>query len=291
MARSKIVQEDSEAYDENLETNPDAWRRWPGRANAPGIVGIGKRRFRELLDQQRIEEFEAPDGSIRYSPRALRKLSDEVALEDPDADDSARMTVGGIAIDTAKTSVDLLKQTHGHLERVVEVMLRGYDKGMAAMASALDSATRQNAEMRRVIESAKEKESQQDLAMLEAQTEAACKISQEERRTMLASELVPKLTPVLGAITDSVKTAVERFQEPRGSKASTVDSTQAPTPSPSDEPKTVSVEGIASEAVDLVESVGLEGLQSIRPFLTGEQGDKLDRLITKLSANTPEEKT
>jgi hypothetical protein len=283
MARSKIVQDDTEGFDENLETNPDAWRRWPGRANAPGIVGITKRRFRELLDQQRIQEFEAPDGSLRYSPRDLRALADEVALEDPVADETSRTTVGGIAIDTAKAAGDLLKQNQGHLERIVEVMLRGYDKGMTAMAQALDFATRQNVEMRREIDTAKQKEAAQDIEMLQANTDAAVRLQQEERRTFIVSEMVPKLAPVLGTISEAVKNSVEKLQQPRPTQTETV--TTKPTTT------TTLKDAIAVEAVDLVESIGVEGLQSIRPFVSGEQGEKLDRLLTKLGNETPEEKT
>jgi len=270
--------ETEELIDEDLTANPDAWRVWPGRVTAVNILGVGKRRFRELLEGGRVSEFDAPDGSKRYPPSALKRLSDEVYFDTAPADDAQHSTIGGVAMDSARVNVDLLKQNQGHLERVIDMMLKGYDKAMGSLTSALEYEQRANGELRRENQAARNASKRDELQLLEAQTQSAVTLEQEARRTLITENVAPKLGPLVGAVTDSVSDMVQRM---RPGAVSVAPPRVTAEPSATPRPSYARQEGDA--AWELVQSIGVENLGVLKSMGTPEQAELIDAVVAKMT--------
>lgn len=274
IAKQHTIEQNDE---ETIDVNPDAWRSWPGRQSAPSLVGVDRRRFRELVETGKVEEFDAPDGTKRYQPADLRRLRDELAFEDlpaaKDEPDETTTRVGGVVVDSMKVSNDLLKQNQAHLERVFTIATDGYSAGMRAMSDALNFANKTIAELRRENVSLKALEKRSEAELVEATTDADLKLQAENRKTLLTQAIAPKISEVAGGLLGSIQEAVVQRVAAKPGAAVSADVLA----------NVVQDATLASQAEALVRAIGPDGLVAAKAFAsTEEQSAAIEAVLTTL---------
>ena len=199
---------------ENDERRRD-WQHWPGRITAQKTLRLTPLQFRQMVKEGELKEYLAPDKSRRYDPEELEEMAASMNLEAPEADE---MTVGGKPIEGMRAATDLLKQAQGHNERLLDVAIRGFDTALKAMSTTIDRLAAENQMYAEnyyqglaAITSAKNQE-------VELATEAASRISAEERRTELVRALVPHIGPILGRLSEVAANALPSVSD-RGSSS------------------------------------------------------------------------
>lgn len=262
------------------------WLTWPGRQNAPSIVGITKARFAEFLVTGKIVEYICPDKSKRYSPEDLRVLADEIAFEPP-AEDETRSKIGGIAVDSAQATVDLLKQYQAHTERLIDVMIKSSEKSQGALLSAIEYQSKHIDMLQKTHTEAIRSRDSAKVEEIAATVEAECQLAKESRRTALTEAVVPYLGPTLQNLTAGLAEVTAKLRGVVSAQPAQMETQEsASDPANPDESKSPEemVSSSEGKAIGLLRSVGREKLALLEAsgLLDENQSATLAELLSEL---------
>jgi hypothetical protein len=241
---------------------------WPGQQAAVASLGVTKARFREMLQTGQVQAYKFPDGSRRYDPDQIREMADAVFLEDDDespAGDAQATRVGGIAIASAAAGIDILKQTQGHLERVLNTTISALEKSNGALVLALDYSLKRQEILERTHAEEIRLRDQVHIEELAANVEAQVTLSAEERRTALTSAVLPHVGPVLAQLTAGLQDATDRLRSTFAGtrKDEPAPQSTAPTDTVHETNESTKEETVAKAALALMRSVGPEKLKML----------------------------
>lgn|SRR5512138_434933 len=237
------------------------WNRWPGRVTAASILGVSQLVLRNMIQEGQLREYKAPDNSRRYNPEELDELSSTLATNRDSESAEATTRVGGVAVEGMKTAQDLLKQQQGHNERLLNLVINGFESSQKAMVAILERLASHNERLEQTHYDALAAADAMNAASRMADTDQALKISAEERRNQLVAAILPQIAPLLGNLTNAAQDWVQ--------KRSTALTPAEPDPGLVARPKTElpiapsadSVESVAEQAERLLRSVGSEKLE------------------------------
>jgi hypothetical protein len=270
-------------------TSEEDGNRWPGRQNAPSIVGVDRRRFRELIAQGRLQEYRVYDGSIRYDPKQLRALSDEFALEEQTSDPS--FAVAGVQIEGMKTANDVLKLQMEFNKSFMQMFLQSQESVTKSQNATIEHLTKalewyQRERLTHIKEQGETKI--QELVLgLEAQDKEVV----EARRTMVIQAIAPHIGPVLSAITESVRTGLGFPKATPSIARPEPATTEAPAPDHLDSiggepPVPVVKTELGAMAEGLLRSVGPDKLRALQMagVLDDEDSEVLGVIVAQIES-------
>lgn len=262
------------------EDSPELWNRWPGRQNAPSIVGIDRKRFRELVLAGRLTEYKVTDGSIRYRPEDLTALRDEFAFDETTTDPT--FAVAGVQIEGMKTANDVLKLQMQFNESILKMFLGQLESMNKSMCSTIESQNKAIEFYQRERLGYLKEQGETKIQELALGIEATEKEAIENRRQLMIATLAPHIGPVLAAITDSVREGLGKEKPPAvPPTVPFVPPAEAPD-SVHGEPKPKTELGTLAEK--LVKSVGPQKLSLISQFLADEDSEVLDQIIGQMES-------
>lgn len=246
------------------------WNRWPGRTAAGRVIGCSPLEFRRLIQEGAVKEYKAPDESRRYNPEELDELAEQWASKESD-----ETTVGGKPIEGMRAASDLLKQSQGHVERVLNVAITGFEKTLSAMNAIVERLAADNQQLSKIIQDGATARQQAEALQLEAAVEAETRISAERRREQLVAALLPHVGPVLGRIAEAVGASL-----PGGSKQ---EAEQDPD-TMSDAAQTALPPAVTIEqkAYELLRRIGPDKLHLAKTLLDDEDQPLADELLEEL---------
>ena len=252
------------------ETDGRDWQHWPGRVAAGKLLGVTPLQFRQMVREGEVSEFVAPDRSRRYDPDQLETLALELSEGKEPAEE---MTVGGKPIEGMRAATDLLKQSQGHNERLLQQCIAGFEMTSKAMGQVIDFQQRTISTLTERLVKAEELANGQSLAEVQAAADTEVKLQGEARRTALVSAIAPHLGPILGRLSE----AAERVL-PVAKQGETV----APEPSVSSEPAAAPASVDGSMALDLLRRIGPDKLSLAIPLLSEEDQPFAQQVIEQL---------
>ncbi len=179
---------------------PSNWATFIGERKVLALLGITAYRFRGIVATGRLVRYLVPDGSIRYNPAEVETLRIELQGDELDdgSDDAADEKAGA---STVRAGTGLLRQTQGHLERMMRLYEGPMRTLMAAQQEEINSlrehsrqAAQQRIDMLKVHEELLSERHMRDLAT-----------SAVEREAKLKSELFGLVKDALPKIVDGIK--------------------------------------------------------------------------------------
>jgi hypothetical protein len=235
------------------------WNRWPGRVAAAKQIGASPLQFRQLIQEGAVKEYRAPDESRRYDPSELDELAATFAA-DRDSDET---TVGGKPIEGMRAATDLLKQSQGHNERLLNTAIVGFEKCMTAMTSIVQYLTNENQQLTDTVCRQNAAFQQAEALQLTQAAELAERTAVQDRRNALLSALLPHVAPAVQKLTGMAEQFLGHQTEPCAAPDAT--SEQAEIQVPKIEP-----DDLESKAIELLKRIGPEKLRLAASILDEE---------------------
>lgn len=279
---NKTLWNTSEPIDLSQDDEP-TWNKWPGRQNAPSIVGVDRARFRELVIQQQIQEYKAPDGSIRYNPKDLAELRDEFAFEETTENPS--FAVAGVQIEGMKTANDVLRLQMEFNKQLMGVLIESQQSITKSQNVTIEHLTRTLEFYQKERLTFLKEQGETKIQELVLGIEAQDKEQQEARRAMIINAVAPHVGPLIASITESVRSTLggappKAPPAPPPVEPATSDAVHAEPP-----PKTE----LGAQAEKLLRSVGKEklGMLAAAGLLDDEDSELLHSIMSQMVSAEP----
>lgn len=185
----------------SLKPNPEAlpvWSSWPGVTNTAARLGVRRNAIPQYVDDGELVEVIAADGSKRYDPATIDAL--EANLRAVVKNEATTET----SADALKASNDLLRQAHDHIDKLINLLINGFEKSLEAVNRTNQRLSEENCKLAAVHWDAV---AAREAAMSEASIrdlEQSKVDATNARRNKMLDTILPGVRPFIQAISGAI---------------------------------------------------------------------------------------